>query len=163
MITYFFKIEFCNYFFHLDTKRNMAEKNPQSQTDDQKSDKKTTEKPWCSPNLLVAAIDFGTTYSGYAFSSRADFDDDPLRITAHKWSSDLISEKNPTSILFDNNQKLVAFGYEAEKQFTELSNDNRHEDFYYFQRFKMQLYHHDKDAKNKVFIMMYCLKFHDLL
>ncbi|XP_052673407.1 heat shock 70 kDa protein 12A-like [Crassostrea angulata] len=127
----------------------MAEKNPQSQTDDQKSGKKTTEIPWCSPNLLVAAIDFGTTYSGYAFSSRADFDDDPLRITAHKWSSGLISEKNPTSILFDNNQKLVAFGYEAEKQFTELSNDNRHEDFYYFQRFKMQLYHHNKDAKNK--------------
>lgn len=122
----------------------MAGKNPRSQTDDQNS-----EKPQCSPNLLVAAIDFGTAYSGYAFSSRFDFNEDPLRIKAHKWSSDLISEKNPTSILFDNNKELVAFGYEAEKRFTELSNDNRHKDFYYFQRFKMQLYHHNKDAKNK--------------
>jgi len=30
--------------------------------------------------LLVAAIDFGTAYSGYAFSSREDFKRDPLKV-----------------------------------------------------------------------------------
>ena len=30
--------------------------------------------------LVVAAIDFGTAYSGYAFSTRADFKKDPLKV-----------------------------------------------------------------------------------
>lgn len=38
--------------------------------------------------LLVAAIDFGTTYSGYAFSFRHDFERDPLKISTNtSWSS----------------------------------------------------------------------------
>lgn len=31
-------------------------------------------------HLLVAAIDFGTTYSGYTFQSRADFEENPLKV-----------------------------------------------------------------------------------
>ena len=34
--------------------------------------------------LFVAAIDFGTTYSGYAFSLRDDFKKDPLIIIANQ-------------------------------------------------------------------------------
>jgi hypothetical protein len=30
--------------------------------------------------MFVAAIDFGTTYSGYAFQTRADFKTDPLQV-----------------------------------------------------------------------------------
>jgi len=30
--------------------------------------------------LIVAAIDFGTAYSGYAFSTRWDFTRDPLQV-----------------------------------------------------------------------------------
>lgn len=30
--------------------------------------------------LVVAAIDFGTAYSGYAFSTRNDFEKDPLKV-----------------------------------------------------------------------------------
>lgn len=113
----------------------MAEKYPRSQTDDQNS-----EKPQCSPNILVAAIDFGTAYSGYAYSSRVDFDNDPLNIKAHKWSQSLISHKTPTCALFNKNKELIAFGYEAEKRFTELTEENKHQDYYYFQRFKMNLF-----------------------
>ena len=29
---------------------------------------------------FVAAIDFGTTYSGFAFSSKDNYDKDPLRV-----------------------------------------------------------------------------------
>lgn len=120
-----------------------------SQTDDQKFDIKTTEKPRCSPNLLVAAIDFGTAYSGYAYSSRVDFDNDPLKITAHKWSQSLISRKTPTCALFNKKKELVAFGYDAEKQFTELTGDNKHQDYYYFERFKMKLYSESEDRRKR--------------
>lgn len=128
----------------------MAEKYPQSQTDDQKFDTKTTEKPRCSPNLLVAAIDFGTAYSGYAYSSRVDFVNDPLNIKAHKWSQSLKSHKTPTCALFNKDKKLVAFGFEAEKQFTELTDDDKHQDYYYFQRFKMNLFTESEDRRKKV-------------
>ena len=41
-----------------------------------------------SNKLLVAAIDFGTTYSGYAFSFRHDYERDPLKISTNTaWSS----------------------------------------------------------------------------
>lgn len=33
--------------------------------------------------LFVAAIDFGTTYSGYAFSARNDFDSDPTKVKVY--------------------------------------------------------------------------------
>lgn len=127
----------------------------ESQTDDQKSDTKTTEKPWCSPNVLVAAIDFGTAYSGYAYSSRIDFEKDPLKIMAHKWSQSLISRKTPTCALFNKDKELVAFGYEAEKRFTELTEENKHQDYYYFQRFKMNLFSKSEDRRKKVINNVY--------
>lgn len=101
-------------------------------------------------NCLIAAIDFGTTYSGHAFSFKHDYKKDPLNITAHKWSTDSLTHKTPTSALFDENKTLIAFGYEAEKQFRELSEDNKHHDHYFFERFKMQLYNKSGDKKKKV-------------
>ncbi|CAG2232442.1 unnamed protein product [Mytilus edulis] len=39
-------------------------------------------------HMLVAAVDFGTTYSGYAFSFRHEFKDDPLKIHANQaWNA----------------------------------------------------------------------------
>ena len=34
--------------------------------------------------LLVAAIDFGTAYSGYAFSTRGEYAKDPLKVIPHQ-------------------------------------------------------------------------------
>lgn len=36
-----------------------------------------------SDTLLVAAIDFGTTYSGYAFSFRHDYQSEPTKISTN--------------------------------------------------------------------------------
>ncbi|KAH3747893.1 hypothetical protein DPMN_182328 [Dreissena polymorpha] len=36
--------------------------------------------------LLVAAIDFGTTYSGWGFSFNHDFQTDPTHISTMNWS-----------------------------------------------------------------------------
>jgi hypothetical protein len=35
--------------------------------------------------LVVGAIDFGTTYSGYAFSFAHDYEQDPVKIQANHW------------------------------------------------------------------------------
>lgn len=117
---------------------------PQNQPKDNAFDGSDAKKPRCSTNKqLVAAIDFGTSYSGHAFSSRY-FENDPLRIQS------LLSQKTPTSALFDKNKTLIAFGYDAEKTFRELLEKSIHQDFYFFERFKMQLYNKSDDKKQKV-------------
>ena len=64
--------------------------------------------------LFVAAIDFGTTYSGYAFSSRDDFKKDLLTIRSSQafnaGSQRHISLKTPTCLLLDDMEELVSFG-----------------------------------------------------
>ncbi|XP_060083671.1 heat shock 70 kDa protein 12A-like [Ylistrum balloti] len=93
--------------------------------------------------LMVAAIDFGTTYSGYAFSFKEDYRTNALQISVNQsWtagSRSLVSFKTPTCILFDKDQKFEAFGYEAEDQYSELALDDIHGDHYFFRRFKMTL------------------------
>lgn len=99
-------------------------------------------KPDMGP-VMVAAIDFGTTFSGYAFSFRHEFQVDPLKVTASQWLTGSrvgISLKTPSSILFDKNKKLVAFGFEAEDKYCDLTLDNLDAEWYYFRRFKMLLY-----------------------
>ena len=94
--------------------------------------------------LMVAAIDFGTTYSGYAFSTISDFKHDPLKIHANQvWNAgggQLMPWKTPTCLLLDGRQQFVSFGYDAENTYAELVEDNKHHDHYYFSRFKMRLY-----------------------
>lgn len=93
--------------------------------------------------LMTAAIDFGTTYSGYCFSFRHEFENDPLKVSANTWTAGtagLVSLKTPTTVLLDSNQELVAFGYEAEDRYAELAEDEEHAEYYYFRRFKMSLF-----------------------
>ncbi|XP_071142703.1 heat shock 70 kDa protein 12B-like [Mytilus edulis] len=100
--------------------------------------------------LLVAAIDFGTTYSGYAFSMRDTYKTDPLKIHANQaWNAggrQLLSLKTPTCLLLNSNKEFDSFGYEAENKYAELVMDGEQEDYYYFHRFKMSL-HNNKNVK----------------
>ncbi|XP_069131229.1 heat shock 70 kDa protein 12B-like [Argopecten irradians] len=94
-------------------------------------------------HLLVGAIDFGTTYSGYAFSWQADYKQYPLRIFTNTWSegsSALMSSKTPTCVLFKPDGTFHSFGYEAEDKYAELALEEEQEGWRYFRRFKMQLY-----------------------
>jgi len=74
--------------------------------------------------LVVAAIDFGTTYSGYAFSFKSDYNQDKLKIfTNSQWSCGekvVTSYKTPTSLLLDGSLQFVAFGHEAERRYMEM-------------------------------------------
>lgn len=84
---------------------------------------------------MVAAVDFGTTYSGYSFSMRADWEDNPLKISNPIWragSRQFVSEKTPTCLLLNSNREFVAFGFEAENKWIDLLLDNEHKEHYYF-------------------------------
>ncbi|XP_053384646.1 heat shock 70 kDa protein 12B-like [Mercenaria mercenaria] len=94
-------------------------------------------------HLLVAAFDFGTTYSGYAFS----FLNDPLKIvTNQSWiagSEKLISLKTPTCVLLKPNKEFHSFGFEAENKYADLAEDDEHHGWLLFRRFKMKLHNTD--------------------
>jgi hypothetical protein len=114
-------------------------------------------------HLMVAALDFGTTYSGYAFSMRSEFKTDPLKIHSNQtWNAGaraLSSIKTPTCLLLDKEKKFVAFGYEAENQYADLVMDKKHDDYYFFHRFKMNL-HSSKVFQLFLFLLHFLVNKH---
>ena len=59
----------------------------------------------------------------------------------HFSGSQLVSQKAPTCVLIKPDGKtLEAFGYEAETKYADLTDNNRHKEWYYFKRFKMMLH-----------------------
>ncbi|XP_052788704.1 heat shock 70 kDa protein 12A-like [Mya arenaria] len=96
---------------------------------------------------VVVAIDFGTTYSGYAFS----FCVDPLQIQTKRWMAGiagLMSTKTPTSILLNPKGEFDAFGYDAERKYASLAVDGEHNTWALFRRFKMIL-HNEKTLSSE--------------
>lgn len=105
------------------------------------------------PYSVVCAIDFGTAFSGYAYSPRVEYQYDPLKITVPNWDappSVQISYKIPTTLLLDKDKKFVAFGYKAENKYAELADDEENQDYFYIRRFKMMLY---RILGEKVFVI----------
>ncbi|XP_052081987.1 heat shock 70 kDa protein 12A-like isoform X7 [Mytilus californianus] len=105
--------------------------------------------------ILVAALDFGTAYSGYAFSMRGNFKTEPLKIHANQaWNAggrQLLSLKTPTCLLLNPDKQFDAFGYEAENKYSDLVMDDEHSDYFFFRRFKMNL-HNKKKIGNDIII-----------
>lgn len=76
--------------------------------------------------LCVCALHCGKKYSTYAYSTR----NDPNDIICPHWNSSristfLINHIVPTTMLLDEKQKLIAFGYEAEEKFSNLETKRR--------------------------------------
>lgn len=95
-----------------------------------------------SGKMLVAAIDIGTTQSGLAFSSISEYRADPLSIRSFSWSNPkgLGNQiKTPTCILFNKDKVFDSFGYEAENKYSELVEDEEHQEWYFFKNFKTTL------------------------
>ncbi|XP_061190496.1 heat shock 70 kDa protein 12B-like [Saccostrea echinata] len=82
-----------------------------------------TEDTDVTPWPVVCAIDFGTTYSGYAYSMRTDYERDPLNIESNPpWFNEGQGTlKTPTCILFDKSENFHSFGYDAERTYTSLA------------------------------------------
>ncbi|CAG2203672.1 unnamed protein product [Mytilus edulis] len=103
---------------------------------------------WSGNNLEDKNLDFGTTYSGYAFSMKENFKSDPLKIRANQaWNSGgkhFMSLKTPTCILLNAKKDFDSFGYDAENKYADILMDGKQDKFYYFHRFKMNL-HNNKN------------------
>jgi len=93
-----------------------------------------------NPIVVVAAYDFGTTYSGYAFS----FYDKVMAIRYQQtWEGapkELMSQKTATSLLLNPQGEFDKFGYEAETKYAELAAEVKHEGWRLFRQFKMLLH-----------------------
>lgn len=90
-------------------------------------------------DLFVVAIDFGTSYTGYAYAQRDSYETDPLRIYGMKIDNNQQLGKVPTSILLTPDDSFHSFGKTAEDTYGEkCSNGER--DWKLFKNFKMTLY-----------------------
>lgn len=112
----------------------------------------TQETMACDP-FLVVAVDFGTTYSGFAFQFRHEYSaKDPTVITApQSWSDgtkQVLSLKTPTALLLNSDLEIDSFGYEAERKYSGLCEENKHLDWFFYKRFKMKLQNRGGLSKN---------------
>lgn len=90
---------------------------------------------------IVAAIDFGTTYSGYAYCKDDDKDKNPPIIKCNMWNEgECLTSKAPTCVLFKPDQQFHSFGHEAIKNYYENPDKLKLNEYYYFEYFKMMLY-----------------------
>ena len=94
--------------------------------------------------FLTVAIDFGTTYSGYAFA----FAENQYKILINSnWSSQagMVSYKTPTCVLTRYSKKtdqheFLEFGFKAQDMYVNEAKDKR---LCLFDRFKMKLHELD--------------------
>lgn len=94
-------------------------------------------------HLIVAAIDCGTTYSGYAFSTFDQYKKKTTDCCTGVWSAEsggLQSLKTSSCILFDKYENFDSFGFKAETKYADFALENKHHDWLFFERFKMNLY-----------------------
>ena len=92
--------------------------------------------------LMVAALSFGTTDTGLVYSMRSDFETDDLKIKmCHIFSNG--SRKTATCLLLDKEKKYVAFGNDAAIQYAELVENEKQNDYYFFDRFAMSLHNNE--------------------
>ena len=95
-------------------------------------------------HFVVAAIDFGTTYSGYAFSFTRD--PDSIRMM-RKWEGGdpgVTNQKTPTTVLLKPNGEFHSFGFSARDFYHDLE-ENEARKWYYFEKFKMTLHSNQVD------------------
>ncbi|XP_076120584.1 heat shock 70 kDa protein 12A-like [Alosa pseudoharengus] len=93
-----------------------------------------------SASFFIIAIDFGTAYSGYAFSVRPKNEEIPdIRVPFWTQGTGLKSVKTHTCILFDQHGKFVSFGFEAKMKYTKMPSNEARTHFF-FENFKMNLY-----------------------
>ncbi|HTJ69512.1 MAG TPA: Hsp70 family protein [Actinospica sp.] len=90
---------------------------------------------------IVAAIDFGTHGTGFAWAFSSARDDEPTRRNIYmfdNWTSQPTTYvKNLSALLLDGSGGVVAWGYEAQKLFQTESRE--HPEYEYAERFKMRL------------------------
>lgn len=92
-----------------------------------------------SRTKVVVAIDFGTTYSGYAYAFVERPDDIHLMRRSSGSHLGLQSYKLPTVLLLRKNGDFHSFGYDARETYADMDQAESLQ-FLYFEKFKMELH-----------------------
>nr|XP_022310181.1 heat shock 70 kDa protein 12B-like isoform X2 [Crassostrea virginica] len=117
------------------------------------------EKPF------VTAIDFGSTYSGYAFCNLAEKPTSKIQSSIGSGKEQTLHEKTASSILFNPDKSFNSFGFTAEEQYSKMWQDyvngefknekfpdnKTPSDWFLFRHFKTNLYG-KKDCHNDMTI-----------
>lgn len=87
----------------------------------------------------IIAIDFGTAYSGYAYTLAAK--EKQTDTFLKKWGKEhgFDTPKTPTCILLNEHGEFLKFGYDAKTMYISLRGEEAKTN-YFFQNFKMGLY-----------------------
>ena len=97
------------------------------------------ESPW----PVVAAIDFGTHGTGYAWTEVTSTNRDPGQRKIRyrdRWSgTNRIYPKNLTALLLDEAGAVQEWGHDAVRTWRELSTEDRHHKYTFVSDFKMAL------------------------
>lgn len=91
-------------------------------------------------HFIVVAIDFGTTYSGYAFSFVRDPDAVHMMRRWEGGDPGVVNQKTPTTLLLEPNGKFHSFGYAARDFYHDLDAQEAKR-WLYFEKFKMALHY----------------------
>jgi len=104
--------------------------------------------------VAVVAIDFGTTYSGFAFSFHDKRGEGGIHMN-REWGNDegRSTLKAPSSILLRPNKEFDSFGYEADDKYVHF-RDGEEKEYYYLKHFKMEL--HKSKVTNIVGVVVVC-------
>lgn len=86
---------------------------------------------------IFVAIDFGTTFSGYAFAMGPQSNE--IFVLGSKDKCSGKGCKVPTALLLDKHGELLAFGKDALETYFFLEDDEEIADHFFFDRFKMML------------------------
>ena len=94
---------------------------------------------------IIAAIDFGTTFSGYAYALASEKN---TIYTNRNWgqTQGFLLQKTPTCLLLKPSGEFASFGFDAVSQYNDLT-ENEASEYYFFNRFKMKLY--DNKVRHK--------------
>jgi len=104
----------------------------------------TSKMAASSKFMAVVAIDFGTTYSGFAFSFNDEIAEGGIHMN-RDWGNEEghSTLKTPTSILLRPNKEFDSFGYHADDRYVHFTYGEEKK-YYYLKHFKMEL-HKSKD------------------
>ncbi|XP_068733293.1 heat shock 70 kDa protein 12A-like [Montipora capricornis] len=93
-----------------------------------------------SKYVAVVAIDFGTTYSGFAFSFNDKRGEGGIHMN-REWGNEegRSTLKTPTSILLRPNKEFDSFGYDADDKYVHFTRGEEKE-YFYLKHFKMELH-----------------------
>ncbi|XP_060563807.1 uncharacterized protein LOC132723147 [Ruditapes philippinarum] len=88
---------------------------------------------------IIGSIDFGTSYTGWAWSNSVEEDKMNISDWKSKGTTNMECHKVPSAALFDKTGILKTFGFEAEEMYQDLKRKNIHQEWFFFQSFMYQI------------------------